>query len=209
MVETHVDGLTKLNDRVALENDLEEAIRKGHQVAVALLDVDHFMSINSTLGHSKGDEVLQYVVNKLNECEGAQSYRTSGDEFAILFPRFSLEQAFLAAEDLRKSVGGTTEEGKLTDFQIPLTVSVGVAQYPRDAKDAVALLKAADSALWAVKEAGRNRVGLPVPEEMVLKSCQYSSSSLRRLKMLAEKLGQTESSLLREALTNLLQKYDE
>lgn len=123
-------------------------------------------------------------------------------------PKTTLEEAFLRAEELRKrveeNVGSSIPE--LTD---PITISIGVAQSPRDASGLTGLMKASEAALWFIKDAGRNRAGLPVAEEMVLKSCQYSSSSLRRLKALAEKQGKTESTLLREALADLLQKYDE
>ena len=71
-----------------------------------------------------------------------------------------------------------------------------------------ALLNAADAALLSAKEGGRDQVALPSNEEMVLKSCYYPSAGLKKLKALAERQGQRESYLLREALTDLLRKYD-
>jgi len=89
-----------------------------------------------------------------------------------------------------------------------LMVTIGVAQYPRDAKDARGLLQAADAALATAKESGRNQVALPPNEEMVMKSCYYPASSMRRLRALAERLGRKDSPLLREALDDLFRKYD-
>jgi hypothetical protein len=89
-----------------------------------------------------------------------------------------------------------------------VTVTVGVAQHPRDAKDARGLLEASAAALQAAKEGGRNRVGLPPNEEMVMKSCYYPATSVRKLKTLAERLKRKESHLLREALDDLFRKYD-
>ena len=98
------------------------------------------------------------------------------------------------------------------EFALPgdhrVTITAGVAHAPRDAKEVQALLNAADAALLSAKESGRNQVALPPNEEMVLKSCYYSSAGLRKLKSLAERLGQRESYLLREALADLLRKYD-
>ncbi len=86
--------------------------------------------------------------------------------------------------------------------------TIGVAQYPRDAKDARGLLQAADAALATAKESGRNQVALPPNEEMVMKSCYYPASSMRKLRALAERLGRKDSPLLREALDDLFRKYD-
>jgi len=97
-------------------------------------------------------------------------------------------------------------------FELPdqrnLMVTIGVAQYPRDAKDARSLLQAADAALATAKESGRNQVALPPNEEMVMKSCYYPASSMRKLRALAERLGRKDSPLLREALDDLFRKYD-
>jgi hypothetical protein len=83
-----------------------------------------------------------------------------------------------------------------------------VAHFPRDARDARSLRAAASAALQAAKETGRNQVGLPPNEEMVMKSCYYPTSGIRKLKALAERLGRKESPLLREALEDLIRKYD-
>jgi hypothetical protein len=97
--------------------------------------------------------------------------------------------------------------GLASQEQRQITITVGVAQYPRDAKDLRGLMSAASAALLSAKENNRNQVALPPNEEMVMKSCYYPASSLRKLKVLAERLNRKESRLLREALEDLFRKY--
>lgn len=201
----HVDTLTELPNRAALGQDLDRMVGGGEQGALAVLDVDHFLEVNSEFGHDVGDQLLIGLANLLREVEPQGVYRISGDEFAFLLPGLSLEQAFLQMEGLRARVHKTS-------FGLPdgreVTITIGVAQYPRDARDSQGLLKAAGAALMAAKETGRNQVALPPNEEMVMKSCYYSAAAIRRLKALAEELRRKESVLLREALDDLLRKYD-
>ena len=199
------DALTDLPGRPALEDDLAQRLAQRLPFAVALVDVDFFQEINERGGHQEGDRTLQRMAGLLREDGSGTAYRISGDEFALVLPQVTLEQAFLQAERLRARVSGS-------DFGLTggrrVTITAGVAHSPRDAKEAQALLNAADAALLSAKEAGRDQVALPPNEEMVLKSCYYSSASLRKLKTLAERLGQRESYLLRDALTDLLRKHD-
>lgn len=206
-MQTTTDSLTGLPNRMALERELERLIASASDVAVALLDIDNFLGINTEHGHDTGDQVLQGLAGLLGEVPGGQAYRISGDELAVLLPGLSLEQAFLRMEAVRAQVHQAAERFALPRFR-EVTVTIGVAQYPRDAKDARSLLRAADAALESGKEAGRNQVSLPPNEEMVMKSCYYSATSIRRLKTLAERLRRKESQLLREALDDLLRKYD-
>ncbi|XEC93813.1 GGDEF domain-containing protein [Paenibacillus tarimensis] len=202
----HMDSLTELPNRKQLELNLNELLRGDEHVALALIDVDHFMEINA-LGDEKGDEVLKTLASVFEEEAPNHAFRVSGDEFALLLPGHSLEQAFLKMELIRKKVQDSQGLFNLTSER-ELTITVGVAQYPRDAKDGQTLNRAAGAALMAAKEAGRNHVALPPNEEMVMKSCYYSSTSLRKLKALAEQLNKKESVLLREALDDILRKYD-
>ena len=199
------DALTGLPGRVAMEDELTERLGQHEPFAVALIDVDFFQEINDQRGHPAGDQTLQRLAGLLREADTGAAYRISGDEFALVIPQVTLEQAFLQAERLRGLVSGT-------DFGLgdgrKVTITAGVAHSPRDAKEVQALLNAADAALLSAKEGGRDQVALPPNEEMVLKSCYYPSAGLRKLKALAERLGQRESYLLREALADLLRKYD-
>jgi diguanylate cyclase len=202
----HVDALTKLPDRKQMELSFKEWIKGEESVGIALLDIDHFKEVNDVHGSDIGDEVLVQISNLLQEHSPGMAFRVSGDEFAIGMPGFSLEQAFLHMEQLRVKVAN--HEGYSLPDGTKFTITIGVAQYPRDAKEYTALNQAADAALMAAKEGGRNQVALPPNEEMVMKSCYYSPTSLRRLKNLAEQSKKKESVLLREALEDVLRKYD-
>ncbi|MGC4044190.1 MAG: diguanylate cyclase [Armatimonas sp.] len=186
----------------ALRQAVETAVKTGDDTALALIDLDYFHNINQTRGREAGDAVLATFWKLLQEAAqplSAQAFRFGGDEFALLIPTLSLEQAFLKMEALRAQVETTCEH----------TITIGVAQFPRDGKDTDALLTATDAALGSAKEQGRNTVGLPLNEEMVMKSCYYPAITTRRLKTLAEKTKKKESVLLREALADLLRKYEQ
>lgn len=204
---THVDVLTGLPQRTEFETDLAALTSAEAAVSLAILDVNAFFDINRTFGHETGDAVLATLAAVIADNAVGRTYRVAGDEFAIVMPDMSLEQAFLSMENLRRMVQESTDRFALPDARA-VTVGIGVAQYPRDAKDAEALHRAASAALGSCKEAGASQVMLPLNEEMVMKSCYYAASSVRRLKSLSERTGKKESMLLREALSDLLRKYD-
>lgn len=199
------EALTRLPNRAALSNALRQSIDNNTPIALALLDIDGFADINAEFGQNVGDIVLRSLANLLADLAPERVFHLSGDEFAVALPGRSLEQAFLQMESLRQAVHAF-------DFSLPdgrkLAVTIGVAQFPRDAKDARTVQQAADAALASAKEGGRNQVALPPNEEMVMKSCYYPASSVRRLKQFAERLARKESTLLREALDDLFRKYD-
>ena len=116
-------------------------------------------------------------------------YHLSGDEFAIVLPGLSLEQAFLRMETLRASIESSAR------FELPdqrnLMVTIGVAQYPRDAKDARGLLQAADAALATAKESGRNQVALPPNEEMVHEVAAHPATLWRLPEHAAQQLSRS------------------
>jgi diguanylate cyclase (GGDEF)-like protein len=203
---THNDSLTGLPDRVTLEHALQSPVDAAG-VALAALDIDHFLEINAEFGAEAGDQVLRTLARLVTESTSGDVYRITGDEFAVVMPGMSLEDAFLHLESLRKQIEGAARQFGLPD-QRAVTVTIGVAQRPRDAKDARGLLEASAAALQAAKEGGRNRVGLPPNEEMVMKSCYYPATSVRKLNTLAKRLSRKESHLLREALDDLFRKYD-
>jgi diguanylate cyclase len=203
----HNDALTDLPNRLALEHALKPLVAAGDSVALAALDLDHFLEINTEFGPEVGDRVLRTLASLLAEAAPDSAYRITGDEFTVVMPGLSLEQAFLRMEALRARVQAATDRFDLPTHQ-EVTITIGVAQYPRDAKHAHGLLEASAAALQTAKEGGRNQVGLPPNEEMVLKTCYYPATSVRKLKALAERLKRKESHLLREALDDLFRKYD-
>ena len=132
--------------------------------------------------------------------------RLGGDEFGLVAPSTTLETAFLRAERLRVTLDEAL--AKHVPSELRCTASVGVANVPRDAKTAEELIRKADVALFAAKDQGGDTVALTPGDDMVLKSSYYTAAQLGRLKTLAERLGTKEAVLLREALDELLQRYD-
>ena len=157
-----VDELTKLGNRRRLDHDLEETVRAaaldGTPVAFAMLDVDHFKQFNDTHGHAAGDRALQAVaeVIALSVRQGDVVYRYGGEEFSILLPNASPDEAAQVAERVREAVEVAAIEGEETQPGGTLTVSVGVSSLP--APGPAAMADRADQALYEAKQAGRNRV---------------------------------------------------
>ena len=154
---TGLPNRSLLNQR--LKQILAQAQRDGTHVACLFLDFDHFKRINDTLGHDSGDQLLQAVAQRLTSAvrESDTVARLGGDEFVLILP--GLDPAHATFETM--TVLARVRESFLAPFrlsdQMPtLTCSVGVSMYPLDAGDPVSLIKQADTAMYAAKEAGRN-----------------------------------------------------
>ncbi|NHC12351.1 GGDEF domain-containing protein [Motilibacter deserti] len=153
------DALTGVANRrsfdEALERELSRASRSGAPFALALLDIDFFKRLNDTYGHQTGDVALQRVAAAVaGAVRGSDVVaRYGGEEFAVVMPATGLEDAAMVAERVRAAVQAIEAEPHVT-------VSVGVAAYPEAARTAPVLLAAADAALYASKEGGRNRVSV-------------------------------------------------
>ncbi|MFO1309652.1 MAG: EAL domain-containing protein [Burkholderiales bacterium] len=157
------DILTGLPNRSLLNQSLRQIIavaqREGTQVACLFLDFDHFKRINDTLGHDAGDQLLQAIAQRLGSAvrESDTVARLGGDEFVLVLP--GLDPAHATFEVM--NVVHRVRESFLAPFRIAdqtptLTCSIGVSIYPLDAQDPATLIKQADTAMYAAKEAGRN-----------------------------------------------------
>lgn len=157
--QTRTDPLTDLPNRRAFDAALETAIGKcvdsGSPLSVAVLDIDHFKLVNDLHGHAEGDQVLVQLAKLLKAqfSGGGMAARHGGEEFVMLFPAATLQQASLQCEFLRQSV-------LVLPLGLPVTVSIGVAQLKPRHDDSASLLKRADEAMYAAKNNGRNRVSL-------------------------------------------------
>ena len=157
------DGLTKAFNKRFFETRLEEevayALRQGTDLAVLFLDLDHFKRINDTYGHLAGDHVLvelAALVSKTSRVEDIFA-RVGGEEFAILTRGLDSRQATEFGERLRLAI--FEHEFVYEGVTLPVTSSVGVACVKSEGVDSpVALMAAADAALYRAKAAGRNRV---------------------------------------------------
>ena len=157
------DGLTGLfNHRHVhelLRDEWERSLRTGERVAVAMLDLDRFKSINDTYGHPTGDVVLYETAKMIGETarEIDMVGRYGGEEFIAILPNTDEDAAAHFAERVREAVEGYLYRDEANEIR--MTVSCGVASAPRAAVDSPeALLKLADEALYLAKTSGRNRV---------------------------------------------------
>jgi two-component system cell cycle response regulator len=149
------DALTGLSNRRAILTQLggmvSAARRHGHPFSIAVLDLDHFKRINDSHGHKAGDAVLVAAAHAIGTHLRAEDQlgRLGGEEFLVLLPDTDAHAAHHVAEKLRAEVAGVRSEA-------PITVSIGVATWDGEAPED--LLHRADEALYAAKDAGRDRV---------------------------------------------------
>jgi len=202
---TGLHGYDTFRDR--LEACLKANRKKETPVSVALVDVDFFGKVNQDHGRDSGDEVLNILATHLSEqfAGEAEVTRFGGDAFGVLFDGVEKEQAFLKLEPARVAFEGEHAVGKK---RMPLTVSMGLAAFPDDSDDATLLIRKANEALYRAKVTGRNKVCLAREEKMVTKTTHYTQGQLHGLSRLAKREGIGEATLLREALDDLLRKYN-
>jgi diguanylate cyclase (GGDEF)-like protein/PAS domain S-box-containing protein len=169
-IEFHAyhDVLTNLPNRKLftdrLRQSLTRAKRSGRAVAVMFIDVDHFKTINDTLGHTAGDELLLEMSRRLRGCvrEEDTVARLGGDEFTIILSELRQpDDAIGVAEKVLDTVQVPLSIGGMP---IEVTASVGIALYPDDGTDPESLLRNADSAMYRAKESGRNNFQLCTDE---------------------------------------------
>jgi diguanylate cyclase (GGDEF)-like protein len=156
------DGLTGLYNRRGFyevgRREIDRALRYKRPLAAIMLDIDFLKSINDTHGHDAGDTVLCFVANTCHydtrKVDIAGRY--GGDEFVLLLPENGLFTAAGVAERLRSRIAETPIQYQNTT--IDATISLGVVKLMPGIKDVEAMIKRADEALHAAKQAGRNRV---------------------------------------------------
>ena len=154
------DALTRLPNRLLARDRFEQstgfADREKTRLALLFLDLDHFKTINDSLGHAIGDALLQEVAKRLGECvrETDTISRQGGDEFLILLP--DLADAEATAPVLVKIIERLQEPYHADGNELATSVSIGIALYPDDGQDFETLLKKADTAMYRAKDAGGN-----------------------------------------------------
>lgn len=157
------DALTGLNNRHSMEEvfnrEIQRCRRDEQPVSLVMIDVDNFKVFNDRFGHIAGDRALSAVASILRHQFRPRDLlvRYGGDEFAVLLPEIDQAKALTIAERVRESVCGNTGNGNDSLVQIPVEISMGVAELAAEG-DLTSLLRAADEALYRAKRAGRNTV---------------------------------------------------
>jgi diguanylate cyclase (GGDEF)-like protein len=166
----HFDQLTGLPNRTLLNDRLKYALnqaqRGGEQLAVMILDLDHFKAINDTLGHTIGDQLLMELAKRLKTALRKEDTvsRQGGDEFFLILPGNNENGAANVAAKLIEAVSRPCQIGQ---HELIATPSIGIAIYPHDGKDVETLSKNADTAMFRAKQDGRNNFRFFTPEMQV------------------------------------------
>jgi diguanylate cyclase (GGDEF)-like protein len=199
------DGLTGLYNHVYFKNRLSEEIklaqRKGTACSLLMLDLDHLKGINDQFGHPVGDAAIRQVALVLKTAlrSGDTAARYGGEEFAVILPETPLLEAALIADRICSAVANSVVPGLGK-----VTVSIGSASYPRQAKDPHQLISMADKALYSAKQSGRNKIRVYDEAHLPLGK---NESVLPRLTMVSQH-GRNSQSIKQthQAQSNLYEK---
>jgi diguanylate cyclase (GGDEF)-like protein len=156
------DSLTGLFNRRYLdetfERELARAKRDSYAISVLMIDIDHFKRLNDTFGHKAGDQVLKALGDFLltGVREGDIVCRYGGEEFLIIMPGVHLKDAQVRAESICQ--GFSTLAVNYEEKELHSTISIGVAIFPQHGSTSDEIIRAADTAMYIAKQAGRNTV---------------------------------------------------
>jgi two-component system cell cycle response regulator len=158
------DGLTGLHNRRYMESHLaklvEQATSRGKELAVLVLDIDYFKSINDNYGHDCGDDVLrEFAIRVRKSIRGIDlACRMGGEEFVVVMPETDMAVAATVAERLRRRIAAEPFPIEQGNKMVDVTISIGIATLESSQDNAAQILKRADQALYRAKRDGRNRV---------------------------------------------------
>jgi diguanylate cyclase (GGDEF)-like protein/PAS domain S-box-containing protein len=161
------DSLTELPNRVLFHDRLEHvlagALREGRSIAVLMIDLDGFKAINDTFGHAIGDQLLVQASRRIQGClrPADTAARLGGDEFAVLLDGASPSDSVLVAQRILQSLRNPI---RLDDKELFVDASIGIAESPHGSVQAEAILRDADAAMYAAKNAGGRRIEVFRPE---------------------------------------------
>jgi diguanylate cyclase (GGDEF)-like protein len=180
----HFDALTGLPNRILFTNRINYALslaqRSRTQLAVMFLDLDHFKNINDSLGHRIGDALLIEIASRMKSVIREQDTisRMGGDEFILVLPETEVIAAVHVAEKLMEIVRPLCH---IEQYELLITVSIGIAMYPENGEDFETLSKCADVAMYRAKHDGRNCLRFFTAEMQIRSSRrQQLENELRR-----------------------------
>ncbi len=166
--QAYHDALTDLPNRVSFAEHLEEAVRRAKRarwpLAVMFLDADQFKRVNDSLGHEAGDQLLRVLAARISASvrETDLLFRMGGDEFTVLLEDVrGPEEAASVAQRILEAM---REPLQLQHHELTVSVSIGIAMYPKDDDSGERLVQSADTAMYRAKELGRNRYAFFTPE---------------------------------------------
>lgn len=171
------DPLTGLPNRLLLNDRLSQALDQANAnkqtLGIMFIDLDRFKYINDTLGHAVGDELLVEVAKRIEACVSKSDTvsRQGGDEFIVLVPNTTSDEVTKKAQ---KIIDSFSHSVMVNDQELFVTPSIGISMYPGDGRDIETLIKNADTAMYRVKEQGKNNFQFYTPEmnEAVTKKMQ-------------------------------------
>ena len=162
----YIDALTGLGNRRQYDGmfaaEMERCARMNRPLALIVVDIDHFKSVNDTHGHAAGDSILANVASRLSLHIRSYDFlfRFGGEEFVLILPETSEDECRIVAERLRESIAAQAFE--FEEKQIPVTISIGGANFSKELNGTEeTLFKQADENLYVAKQTGRNKVVLP------------------------------------------------
>lgn len=190
---------------------VEELISNGDgPFSIVVADIDSMENINKIFGYPIGDEVIKKLVSIFSQnLSDIDLITRHSDEFNLLLVKKGAERSIMEMEEIRRYLSDnsfTLSDNARTE-NVYITLSCGIASFPRDARNAVELFRVADSAMFRAKKLGKNKVCLSEAESMVLKSSYFTKTQVDRLSALSKETEKTEAFLLREALDDLFKKY--
>ncbi|MFH0911085.1 MAG: GGDEF domain-containing protein [Planctomycetota bacterium] len=168
------DGLTGLYNKTYMYGKLAECLavarKRGEDLSLVILDIDHFKRVNDTYGHLTGDRVLQGLAGQLAKVARSTDipFRYGGEEMGFILPGQSGRKALAFAERIRKNAAEMRHQGE-TGEEIFITISLGVSHLTPDIQDIETLISRADKALYHAKENGRNMAVAWGPNRMSLR----------------------------------------
>ncbi len=164
------DGLTKIYNRIYYNQFypelMDEVLATGEKLTVAMMDIDHFKSVNDTYGHLAGDEVIKMVAGvdaKYAKKYNGKAVRFGGEEFLLILKGIGVDEAYSILDDMHKEIVANVVE--FEDLKIQVNVSMGLASYPETCEDIGEVVDKSDQALYYSKEHGRGRITIDGREE--------------------------------------------